>query len=134
MQSVASLRKRSSLASITANCHKQTPPGHPSPHQDRHKLSKASPPGLAQAGERERQTDGEEEKGAVSEKGAQKRKMKRSSRITSPIVGLSHHSFSCHLCTCCARTLSCPLSGKLVLQDKVKCLQFIARERFNCHL
>lgn len=96
MQSLTSLRKGSSLASITANCHEQTLPGHLSPHQDRHEVSKASPPRLAQTGERE--IDGEEAKGVASEEGAEK-KMKGSSRTTSMIMEHSHHSFSCHLCT-----------------------------------
>lgn len=47
-----SFRKGSSLASISAICHKQTLPGHLSPHRDRHQGSR--PPRLAQAGKRDR--------------------------------------------------------------------------------
>lgn len=46
----------------------------------------------------ERQMSGEEVKVVVWEKSA-KKKMQGSRRITSPVLGLSHHSFSCHLCT-----------------------------------
>lgn len=78
--------------------------------------------------------DGEEEKGVLLEKGGEKRKMKSSYGITGPIVRLSHHSVSVIFVPTALRMLSFLLSGKLVLQDKVNCFQFIAREHFSCDL
>lgn len=120
MQSVTSVRKESSSASITANCSSNCTSNHFQVIFPLTQRSQKCPNGhLLDWLRQERQMNGEEEKGVAWEIGAEKRKIKNSSRIVSPIWGLSHHSFSCHLCTpmCLG---SCPFLCQASLFYKTK--------------
>lgn len=116
MQSVTSLRKEPSLASITANCTSN----HFQVTFPVTKRGQKCPNGqLLDWLRQERQMNGEEERGVAWEIGAEKREIKSSSRIVSPILGLSHPSFSCPLCTpmCLG---SCPFHCQASLFYKTK--------------